>query len=79
MNWWDWLIVLVPMMLLCLMALTSRKYVKNAADFLVAGRVAGRYVLSVGDMTSGLSIILLISSCEVNYQTGFAIGFWWTV
>ena len=47
MNWWDWLIVLVPMMLLCLMALTSRKYVKNAADFLVAGRVAGRYVLSV--------------------------------
>ena len=77
MSIYDWLITIIPMILLLWIAFYSKKYVKGAADFLVAGRVAGRYVLSVGDMTSGLSVILLVASCEVSYQTGFAISFWW--
>lgn len=77
MSIYDWLITIIPMILLLGIAFYSKKYVKGAADFLVAGRVAGRYVLSVGDMTSGLSVILLVASCEVSYQTGFAISFWW--
>ena len=73
----DWLIVIIPILILLGIAFYSQRYVKGATDFLVAGRVAGRYVLSVGDMASGMSVILLVSSCEVNYQTGFATGFWW--
>jgi Na+/proline symporter len=46
------------------------------ADFLVAGRVAGRYVLSVSGMEGELGLIVLVAASEANYQTGFAMSFW---
>ena len=58
------------------MAVYSRKYARSVADFLAAGRVAGRYVLSVGDLAAALSVITLVAGAEQNYQTGFAVGFW---
>ena len=44
----------------------SIKYVRSVADFLSAGRVAGRYVLSVGDVANALSIIGLVAYVEVQ-------------
>ena len=38
-------------------------YVKDVADYLACGRVAGRYVISVGDMAAGLSVITLVAAC----------------
>jgi Na+/proline symporter len=46
------------------------------ADFLAAGRVAGRYVMSVGDLQAGLSVVLLVAMCEKEYQCGIAMSFW---
>jgi Na+/proline symporter len=46
------------------------------ADFLAAGRVCGRYVISVGDIANALSIIGLVAYVEVHYKTGFALAFW---
>jgi Na+/proline symporter len=43
---------------------------------LAAGRVAGRYVLSAGDLTSGLSVITLVALVESKYQVGYALSFW---
>jgi Na+/proline symporter len=57
-------------------AFYSRKYVRDVADYLACGRVAGRYVISVGDLTSGLSVITLVAMVEQNYQVGMAISFW---
>ena len=76
MSWVDWCIVAIPMCLLIWVSIYSRKYARGVVDFLAAGRIAGRYVLSVGDMTAGLSVITLVAGCEQNYQTGFAVGFW---
>lgn len=76
MSWIDWCIVAIPMILLIGVSIYSRKYARGVVDFLAAGRIAGRYVLSVGDMTAGLSVITLVAGCEQNYQTGFAVGFW---
>ena len=76
MSWIDWLIVLVPVTIVYCMGLYSRKYVRSVADFLSAGRVCGRYVISVGDIASGLSIIGLLAYVEVHYKTGFALSFW---
>ena len=75
----DWLIVVLPIISLICVAFYSRKYVRGVVDFLAAGRVAGRYVLAVGDMAAGLSVISLIAGCEQNYQTGFSVGFWGAV
>ncbi len=72
----DWLILLVPLAFIIGLAIHSRKYIRGVVDFLAAGRVAGRYVISVGDMQSGLAVITLVAQCESSYQAGMALGFW---
>ena len=72
----DWLIVIIPVTFVIGMGLYSRKYVRGVADFLAAGRVCGRYVISVGDIAGALSIIGLVAYVEVHYKTGFALSFW---
>ena len=76
MKWIDWCIVIFPMLLLVWVSFYSRKYARGVVDFLAAGRIAGRYVMSVGDMTAGLSVITLVAGAEQYYQTGFAVSFW---
>jgi Na+/proline symporter len=76
MNWISWLIVVPPVLLVIGMAFYSRRYVRDVTDYLACGRVAGRYVISVGDLTSHLSVITFVAMCEKNYQVGMAIGFW---
>ena len=76
MGWIDWLIVIIPTGLVISLGMYSRKYVHGVADFLSAGRCAGRYVLSMGDVASALAVTGLIAYVEVHYKTGFAIAFW---
>ncbi|MDD3885789.1 MAG: hypothetical protein PHI35_02840 [Victivallaceae bacterium] len=76
MGWIDWLIVIIPMTFVIGVGIYSKKYARGVADFLVAGRIAGRYVLSVGDMAAALSVITLVAGVEQNYQTGYAVAFW---
>ena len=72
----DWLIVIIPTAAIVAVGLYSRRYIKGVADFLCAGRVAGRYVLSMGDVANALSILGLVAYVEVHYKTGFALVFW---
>ncbi len=76
MHWIDLVIVIVPVVFVLGMAVYSRKYVRGVADFLAAGRVAGRYVISVGDLQAGISVVVLIASCERGYMTGMAMQMW---
>lgn len=76
MTLFDWLIVIIPVLFVMGMGFYSRKYVKSVADFLVAGRLCGRYVISVGDVANALAIIGLVAYVEAQYKTGFALSFW---
>jgi len=76
MHWIDWIIALVPVAVILSLAVYSRRYVCGVVDFLAAGRVAGRYVLCAGDLTSGLSVITLVALVEAKYQVGYALTFW---
>lgn len=76
MHWIDWTITIVPVVLILWLAIYVKKYVRGVVDYLAAGRVAGRYVISVGDMAAGLSVITLIGLVESKYQTGYALTFW---
>ena len=76
MSFWDWMIVIVPTLFVLGMGLYSRRYLRDVTTFLSAGRVCGRYVISVGDVASGLSVIGLMRYVEVHYKTGFAMNFW---
>jgi Na+/proline symporter len=79
MHWIDWLITIVPVVFVLWMAVYSRKYIHGVADYLAAGRMAGRYVIAVGGLESGLGVITLVALVEAKYQTGYALTFWETL
>ena len=76
MHWIDWTIVVMPLLLVLIIGFKTRKYVKGVADFLTAGRVAGRYVVAVANGEAAMGIISLVAIFERYYQCGFAISFW---
>lgn len=81
MNWIDISIAVIPFLAVLWAAVHARKYIRGVVDFLAAGRVAGRYVICVGDLATGLSVIGLVSMCEARYRSGMAQGYWdmiWT-
>lgn len=76
MNWMFWCITVVPVLLIVSAAVYSRRYVRDVVDYLAAGRVAGRYVLAVGDLEAALGVVTLIAMIEERYRCGFAMPFW---
>ena len=76
MTWYDWLILVLPVCFVMYMGFYSRRYVRGVSDFLSAGRLCGRYVISMGDVANSLSIIGLVGYIEMRYKTGFSVGFW---
>ncbi|MBQ9503299.1 MAG: sodium:panthothenate symporter [Lentisphaeria bacterium] len=76
MSWIDWLIMTIPMIFVLYMGFYTRRYIRGISDFLAAGRVAGRYVLTVGNAAQALAVISLIGFAEARYKTGFAMNFW---
>ena len=79
MSWIDWIIVTIPLLVVLFIGMKSQKYVRSVADFLAAGRVAGRYVLCVAGAEAGMGLISLVAVWEQYYMVGFAIGFWSTI
>ena len=76
MSWIDWLIMIVPMVFVLYMGFYTRRYIRSVSDYLAAGRVAGRYVLTVGNVAQALAVVGLIGFVEARYKTGFAMNFW---
>ncbi|UCH83322.1 MAG: sodium:solute symporter [Candidatus Latescibacterota bacterium] len=64
--------------LLCLMAgvFVTRRYMQSVADFLAAGRTAGRYILSLSQGIAGLGAISIVGLLEMNYIAGFSMTWW---
>ena len=79
MLWYHWPIVIIPVAFVIWMAIYSHRYARSVADYLVAGRVAGRYVLSAAGLMDGLAVISIVAAVEANYKTGFAMGYWYNL
>lgn len=76
MHWIDWVIVAVPLMIVLFIGLRTHRYVTGVADFLTAGRVAGRYVVSVASGEAAMGLVSLVAIFEMYYNSGFAFQFW---
>ena len=76
MTWIDYMIFLVPMAGVMVLGFYSRKYIRGVVDFLSAGRLCGRYLLTIGDIANGISIVGVLSYVERKYAVGFAVDFW---
>lgn len=62
MFWLDWILVVIPLLIVVWVALKGQKYVRGVSDFLAAGRCAGRYVVSVAGAEAGIPMLLFIIS-----------------
>jgi len=54
----------------------TQKHVLAVADFLVGGRVAGRYLLTVATGAAEVGLISVVGFYEVFYVSGYAFSFW---
>lgn len=72
----DWGIVFVVLILMIMSVALSRRQMKSVADFLVAGRSGGRYVLSVASGVAGLGAITIVAHMEMNLIAGFSLAWW---
>lgn len=72
----DWSILLLPLLAVAYIAWRTNRYVRSVADFLAAGRCAGRYLVcnAVGEASAGA--ISVIAIFEMTYQAGFAVNWW---
>ncbi len=76
MHFIDWTIVIACVFFVAYIGFRTQRYVKGVSDFLVAGRVAGRYVLTVSNAAAILGLVSVIAMFQVYYASGFAYSFW---
>jgi SSS family solute:Na+ symporter len=72
----DWILVATTLALVLGFAAYTRRFVRSVADFLAAGRCAGRYLLANarGESDSGLTNTM--SKFEMILIAGFVLNFW---
>lgn len=76
MHWIDWTIVFGFIALLSGVAIYVKRFNKGVADFLVANRCAGRYLLSVSNSMAAIGAIYFAAQFEQYYAAGFC-AIWW--
>jgi SSS family solute:Na+ symporter len=72
----DWGIVAVVVVFIFASVYASRTFMRSVADYLSAGRTAGRYLISVSQSIAALGAITVIANFEMNYQAGFPMTWW---
>ena len=72
----DWTIVFVSLALMILSVEAGRRVMRSVADFLAAGRSAGRYVLCVASGAAGIGAITVVGNLEMNLIAGFSMSWW---
>ncbi|MBP7276069.1 MAG: sodium:solute symporter, partial [Kiritimatiellae bacterium] len=72
----DWLILIASLAPIFYGAMRSRQQMRSVADFLAAGRTAGRYLLTVASGMAALGAISIIGEFELMYKSGFCQAWW---
>jgi solute:Na+ symporter, SSS family len=75
-TWLDFAAILIPLLLAFVVSQYMRTFTRGVADYLVANRTAGRYVISTAQLSMGVTAIGTVSALEVFSQTGFSLGVW---
>ena len=72
----DWSIVAGLLVLLVFAAFYTRRYNRSVADFLVANRCAGRYLICVSHGIAGIGAISIVAMFQMYYNAGFTAAWW---
>lgn len=74
----DWVMTVTVLGLFTFVAFYSNRMTKSVADYLVAGRGAGRYMLTVSSGTEWIGVIAISAMFEAYYVGGLNV-MWWTM
>jgi SSS family solute:Na+ symporter len=69
----------VPMVVVGIIGYKTQKYCRGVADFMTAGRAAGRYLLTTSEYMAAMGLISAIAMFEAQYKSGFAYSGPWGV
>ena len=72
----DWLLIIVPLVLLLFVAVYTRRYMRGVVDFLSGGRMAGRYLLAVAKGEQGVGAVVFVATFEMISKSGFVLTWW---
>lgn len=72
----DWLIVLVPSVIVAIITRRVARRVSGTGDFLTAGRAGGRFLVSVADGMGAMGLITAVGMFEQYRRGGFGVGWW---
>ena len=72
----DWAIVFGVLIFVVCLALYSKMFMTSVADFLVANRCAGRYVMATCEGVASAGAIAFVAGWEMYYEAGFT-PLWW--
>ena len=75
-HFFDWLIVVVAFLLFAGVAAWSSRRVKSVSGFLVSGRCAGRYLLTIAAGMVWIDAINIIGMFEIYFKSGFPSMGW---
>jgi len=70
----DWIMVLLPLLMVLGTGLYARRFVKSVADFMSANRSAGRYLPCISGTELGAGAVVFVASFEIFSHGGFAYG-----
>ncbi|MDB5327401.1 MAG: sodium:proline symporter [Phycisphaerales bacterium] len=72
----DWTIVALALGMVLAVAIYTQRFVHSVADFLSAGRCAGRYLLANARGESDAGLANTMSKFEIIMVSGFVLNFW---
>jgi SSS family solute:Na+ symporter len=76
MNPLDWMVVVVVLGIFITMAVLANRLTKSVSDYLVAGRCAGRYMLTMASGMEWIGAINIVAMFQVYYTGGFPCMWW---
>lgn len=74
----DWIVVAAVMAVFVTMAAFANRLTKSVSDYLVAGRCAGRYMLTVASGMEWIGAINIVAMFEMYFHSGFP-PMWWVM
>lgn len=72
----DYILIIVPLLLVVGVGFYTRSYMRSVADFLSCGRVAGRYLLGVARAESQAGAVVFVALFEQTARAGFTVTWW---
>ncbi len=72
----DWVFFAVPAAVVLGFGVYAQRFVRTTADFLVANRTGGRYLLTASIGIAGVGVITFVAGLESYSQAGWALSWW---